>query len=455
VALHHLVERQLVQNAGYGAITLHAAYRRALYESMPPEVREQLHADAALVRTAHGEFTAAAYHHAQAGQAAQAVRLWYAYRYGEIDQGQAGAALHVFSQISQNQLDDAADRELLGLIRGELHKVLGNYLQAQETLRAITWRTPRLAAVAGRLAGDIAELSGEVETAQAAYQEGMRRIDNLLETELALFHRDQGWIFRRQKRLDQAWREVQSAQYELENLQGHLHHDRRDFAQAEEHYGRALTLAQALQYADGEAKSRNALAAVLIKQDRFAEAEAHFEQAHQVFQRIGKLLSVGSVRVNQAVACLLDQRPAQAIVYAEQARVLFEQLAHPYGMATAYQALAEAHLAQGALAQAERYGWQALETEEGAVVPDALRVIGEIALERGDYAQAEQYIGQALAAARDNEDRYLEAYALRALGRLYLRRGSRQAVRWLQTAAAVFEQIGLGAEAERTRALVS
>ena len=453
--LARLGERQLVQGDRLGGVALLPAYRQILYDSTPMEVRESLHLEAAAVRTLRGEFTAAAYHFAKAGRPGQALQTWYPHRYTEIDQGQASAALHVFEEISRNQLPERIDQELLSLIRGELQKLLGNYQQAQETLQAITWRTPRLSALARRLIGDIAELSGELETARIVYAEGLSLIGNMLETELVLFHRDLGWIQRRRKSLEEAWDEAQRAQCEVEYLKGHICRDRGQFAQATQHYLQALQLAQDLKMVDSEAKTRNVLAAVLIKQGRFAEAEAHFQQAYQAFQRLGKVLSVASVSVNQAVACLLDERLSDAIAYAEKARTIFEQIQHPYGIATAYQALAEAYLANGDLDDATVYAWKAVETEESAIIPDALRVIGEIYRERGAFDQAMHYLSQSLEMARENEDKYLEAYTLRALAKLNLQQANdRDSEAYLQRAMEIFDEIGLSYEAERSRQLL-
>ncbi|NJN00055.1 MAG: tetratricopeptide repeat protein [Phormidesmis sp. RL_2_1] len=453
--LMRLTERQLVQHNRQGTVTLLPSYRQILYDTVPMEVKEALHIDAATVRALRGEFTAAAYHLTKSSRPAQAVRTWYPQRYLEIDQGQASAALHLFEGISLNQLTEQTDQELLSLIRGELQKLLGNYQQAQATLHAITWRTPRLSALARRLTGDIAELNGDLEAAKIVYEQGLSLIGDLLETELALFHRDMGWIQRRRKSLDEAWDEAQRAEHEVAYLKGHICRDRGQFTQAEAHYLQALQLAQELKIVDSEAKTRNALAAVMIKQGQFTAAEAHFQQAYQTFQRLGKVLSVASVSVNQAVACLLDERASDAIAYAEKARTIFEQIQHPYGIATAYQALAEAYLANGNLDDATIYAWKAVETEESAIIPDALRVIGEIYRERGAFDQAAHYLGQSLATAHENEDQYLAAYTLRALGKLDLEQANYQSAKaHFHRAIELFDEIGLGYEAARSRRLL-
>lgn len=453
-ALQQLLHRQLIQSDGKGGVTLLAAYRRALVGQLTPELREVLHSQAAVARAFRQEMTAAAYHWVQAREYQTAVRLWYAHRKQEIEQGQGNAALHVFDNISHTQLEDEQDQQLLGLIRAELHKLLGNYWQAEATLQAITWRTPRLAAAARRLTGDIAELTGELARARMAYADGQAIVESLLESELVLLHRGLGWVYRRQKMLDEAWREAQSAQYEVENLKGNILREWGDFTLAEAHYQQALHLAQELKNIGSEAKTRNALASLLIKQGKFTEAESHFEQAHQLFRRLGRLLSVASVRLNQSVACMLSGRPADAIPHALRAKGIFERLQHSYGVATVYQSLAEAHLALGELSPAIQYAQDAIGCEEETVIPDALRVIGEAQLALGNFLEAQAMIQQAIDAAVANRDRYLEAYAYRAMAKvLAARNQGDEAQQMLAQAVAIFEDMQLPDEVERCHTL--
>ncbi len=455
VALQQLLHRQLIQHDGKGGIMLFAAYRRALYGQLTPEDREVLHAQAAQVRAFHQEITAAAYHWTQARDYASAVRVWYSHRERQIDQGQAGAALHIFAEISHTQLQNETDQQLLGLIRGELHKLLGNYTQAEATLQAITWRTPRLAAAARRLAGDVAELTGELARARSAYADGQIILETLIESDLVLLHRGMGWVYRRQKMLDDAWQEAQSAQYEVENLKGNILREWGDFALAETHYQQALQLAQELNNIGYEAKTRNAIASLLIKQGKFVEADLHFEHAYQLFRRLGRLLSVASVRVNQSVACMLNGRPAEAIPHALRAKSIFERLQHSYGVATVYQALAEAHLALGDASQAIQYAQDAMGCEEDTVIPDALRVIGEAQLALGDGNGAKATIEQAISAAIENRDRYLEAYAYRALAKVLVAlEQTMEARQVLAQAISIFEEIQLPDEVKRSQTLL-
>jgi len=452
IVLRQLIDHHLLLLDARGGISMLPAYRQVLYARLGQDNREKFHLFAAQVRAELGEITSAAYHLVHGADPETAIRLWFAHKDQETAQGQAGAAQKMFDEISPKQLPTESVRELLALTLTGLYKHLGQYERARTTLRSVEWRMPQLWSSSKRLAGDLSELLGDFNAAKASFEQGQEIITNLLETELALFHRDLGWIYRRQKLLDDAWAEVEAAQYEVDNLKGHIHRDRGDLEQARENYLSALQLANKLGDLAAEARTRNALAALLIKQGAFADAEGHFEEAYQIFRRIGKLLSIASVRVNQSVACLLDGRPDDAIPYAAKALVIFQQLQHPYGIATAHQSFAEAYLACGRLEDAERHGWYAIETEEIVVVPDSLRVLGEIYAARSQYGRAEETLNQAIGAARENRDPYLEAYALRSLGIVKNRQGDMDALEDFQRAIALFEELGIASEVDKTRA---
>jgi tetratricopeptide (TPR) repeat protein len=411
-----------------------------------------LHLDAAAVRASQREYTATAYHYVQAGRPELAVRLWYVHRTAEINQGQAEAALALFRDVSQNQLR-GRDQEYLGLIRSELWHLQGDYARARESLQATLWQTPMLKARARRLEGDVAEIGGELETAARAYQEGLTTLQALNENEVALFHRDLGWVYRRQHNFDHAWREALLARYEIENLQGHIQRDRGNLAEAKLHYLRALELAQELGHTQGEAKTHNVLANLLAQQDELSKAIPHYEEAYHSFQRLGKRASLASVRVNQAASWVMAGQAQNAVPLAAEALALFERFGQPYGIAVAAQTLAEAHLALQEPALAEQYAWRVLETEETRTAPDALRTLGEARLAQQDIHAAEQYIHQSIAEARRNQSLYLEAYAWRALGTVHISQGKpTEAQTALAQAMTLFQEMELSRELESSAA---
>jgi tetratricopeptide (TPR) repeat protein len=110
----------------------------------------------------------------------------------------------------------------------------------------------------------------------------------------------------------------------------------------------------------------------------------------------------------------------QAVEIALAALGLFERLGQSHGQIIAAQNLTEAYLYLGDLVAAENYAQQVIASRSPSVLPDGLRTLGEIRLEQRDFADAEAAIRESMQLAQVNNDRYLEAYGLRALARLYL-----------------------------------
>ncbi|MBN1888583.1 MAG: tetratricopeptide repeat protein [Thermoflexales bacterium] len=449
-ALDKLIKRRLVQTDERGGVEILPAFRATLYELLLPENREALHRQAAAIRANRGEHTAAAYHYLKGRRPQAAIRLWYEHRVHEINQGQAEAALALFGQLSRNQLR-GSDRETLVLLRSELRKSTGEYGQARQDLRSTLWRTPILEARARRLEGDILEVSGELNGALTAYQEGLDTIEAQL-AEAAHFHKNLGWVHMRQRNMDRAWREAQLARYEATNLQGIIQDKMGRYGQAQNYYLEALALAETLRHTQGEAKTRKNLAGLAAQQGDFDQAEVHWKRAGQYYERIGDLTNLASIKANQAFMYNMAGQHQAAIRPAEEALALFEQLGQSYGRAVAAQNLAEAHLALGELEAAERFARQVIQEEETATMPDGLRVLGEIHLARGQLQAAGDLIQQSIQVAQRNEDAFLEAYAWRALGQVRLAEGKdEQARAALDKALELFERLELSREVSKTR----
>jgi tetratricopeptide (TPR) repeat protein len=429
------------------------AFKALLEELIAPESREILHCQAAEIWAARGAYTEAAYHYLKARRPTLAVQLWYEHRREEIDQGQAGAALRLFADLARDMVH-GADREKLILLRSELWKLAGDYGRAREDLRADLWRTPILHARARRLEGDMAEVTGDFDRAQRAYQDGLQTVETALESEVAQFHKNLGWVEMRRGNLEQAWREALLARYEAVNLQGYVQDQLGQYAAARSYYQEALALAETLHHAQGEAKTRRNLATLLAQQGDFSEAEAHWQAASRHFERIENLTSLASIKVNQAFIYNLAGQPQAALTPAGEALSLFEQLGQAYGRSVAAQNLAEAHLALGNLSEAERFARRVIQEEERVVLPDGLRVLGEIKLAQGDLTEARALIQQSIDFARKNQDQFLEAYSWRALGRVYQAMGDREAAQSaLAEAMHLFETLVAPEEVARTRAV--
>jgi hypothetical protein len=139
--LESLLARGLVVDDRAGGYALWPALREMVAAELSAETREQAHLRAAWLRSAHAEYTAAAYHYWQAGRLAEAIQVWFPHRQEAIARGQAGAALAIFQNISLHQVG-AAEREALALLRAELKQLQGDLAGGSADLAGQPWSTP-------------------------------------------------------------------------------------------------------------------------------------------------------------------------------------------------------------------------------------------------------------------------------------------------------------------------
>jgi tetratricopeptide (TPR) repeat protein len=136
--------------------------------------------------------------------------------------------------------------------------------------------------------------------------------------------------------------------------------------------------------------------------------------------------------------------------------ILFEQLGQAYGRAAAAQNLAEAHLALGNLLEAERFARRVIQEEERVAVPNGLWVLGEIKLAQNDLPLARTLIQQSIDLARQNQDKFLEAYAWRTMGCVCIAEDNlAEAQTALAEAVRLFEMLDAPQEVARTALLIA
>ncbi len=445
-AITQLLTWRLVQMDDHAGIQLLPALRIAIEQTLlTDEEKRLLHLEAAMLRTQYGQFTAAAYHYAAGGQNADAVNLLYTYKEQAIDQGQAEAALSVLLPITDAQLDKETQEKLI-LLRAELQKLLGQYESARKTLQSIYWSIPFLSAQRWRMDADIAELRGEVNQAKNAYQTGLEMVEKLL-SESAYFHRGLGYLYTNDVEFEQAQHEVWRIRHDAANLEGFICEMRGDLPGAESAYRIGLQLAQATQYAYGEANTQNKLGRIYGWRGQLAAAEAELQAAITFFRNTGRLNKLASVTYNLALARRLAKEYRSALPLAQEALGWFVQLDEVYGRAVACELLAEIYLGLGNLEQAEQYAHRVIDEEHTSSRPDGLRTLGEVTMRQGKLAEAEPLLRESLTLAQANQDRILEAYALRALSELETTRADLPAAQTsLAQAEQIFRELGLTAE---------
>ena len=109
----------------------------ALSRNCRSTVGRSTHLAAATHHADRSRFTQAAHHYIQAGRSEMALWTWYNHRQQEIEQGQAGAALEMFTPLTQTALPNLEDQRVLALLIAQLCSPAG---RTQEGLAASGWR---------------------------------------------------------------------------------------------------------------------------------------------------------------------------------------------------------------------------------------------------------------------------------------------------------------------------
>ncbi|MEZ4729614.1 MAG: hypothetical protein R3E79_20995 [Caldilineaceae bacterium] len=451
--LLQLVQRRLVQQDGRGGVTLLPALRQVIYEELPVEQREHYHLQAAGIRAARGEYTAAAYHLQQADQPEAAVALWYPQRKSEINRGQGRAALALFEQISQRRLSKARAQEL-ALLRSELYERTGQPDKVIETMTAQTWPTDEPRTIDAQILwGNALRQQGQTDAALDKYAEGVAHQRRLASQAIHL-HTLRSRAYLHQRAMAQARQEVDLARFQVESLQGSFYDLSGNYELAYAHYQTALTIAQTLNDGSAMAHIHHHIALLVGRQTGMVAAATHYEQAMTLYQQSGDRYRVEVVRSNLASTQIQARDFAAAAASARTALRFFEAMGDSVRIAQNASNVAEALVELNQLADAEQYAQQVLAQEEPHSHPYALYTMGTIRRKAHNLAEAELYYSQARHIAALNEDGYLLAYAWEALAEVYQAAGNLAAAQQaVAQADAGFRKLGIGEKIAQVAAL--
>jgi tetratricopeptide (TPR) repeat protein len=452
-ALNGLIAKSLVLTNDRGMVELLPAFRNVILHRLSPETREQLHLLAASLRADRGEYTAAAYHYIKGGLPEAATLLWYQNRRREIDQGQGSAALELFEGVSSHHVSQQA-REMLVLLRSELRMYSGEYDEIKKDLYSTQWQTPLLKSRVMRLEGDMAYERSKFEMAIQKYSEGLETIESIGK-EMILLRKALGRAHTLKRDMSVAWREALLAQYEVENLKGSIQSDRGNYDDALRYFGNALDLAIELEFTEGEGKTRNNLAWILMQRGDYDAAQEQWEHATKCYEKVGDISWQAGIKSNQAVAHIEKGNPDKAVPLLEDAMRVYESLEHERGTAIVNLNMAEAHLLLNRLDAAERYAWRAIENDEPLVMPATYNVLAEIMLGYGKLAEAETFCQKSLELSEANQDSVNLGYGWRTLGKIYLEQGKLEDAKLLlEKAVELFQEVELPKETHDTLAIV-
>ena len=450
-----LLKRRLLLRDGLGGIWVVPALRELIYAELPAEQRETHHLLAAEVRLARAEYTAAAYHYWQGNEENRAVQVWYPHLDTEIQRGQASAAYLIFLGISRRRLRKP-ERSALDLIRAQLHRLNGDATNGLFVLEAGDWSKPsRMNLQASTLRGQFYSCLGYPDKALTSYADGIDTVIHLLR-DLLPFHHQRGIVYVQQREHAKVWSEVRLAEWTIHNLRGLAHDMEGHYAESYTAYRSALTLAELLEDDFRIAQTYCSLAILFGRQQDLYKAETYATAAIEYFERTGDRLNAEQVRGNILSGIYLQVKQYQkAIDAASQALPFFQKIQDPHRFATTAHNLSEAYFELGNFDQAERYANAVLEQEDRFTYPYAHYTLGQIKRKQQAWVAAEVHFIESVNQAQINRDLFLEAYAQRGIGCLYLDWEKKEAaIQTLQEALRLFKQLDIVAEIGETTTLL-
>ncbi|NOK60971.1 MAG: hypothetical protein GFH27_549289n47 [Chloroflexi bacterium AL-W] len=450
-----LTALRLVEHDMAGGVLLLPVLRQAIYQDMSVELRQKLHQEAVAVRLDGGEYTAAAYHLWQGGQPKQAVQVWFPQRTLEITRGHTNAALVVFEGISRNDLGQP-ERKALDLIRGELRQLVGQLRQGLNELEALDWQgESEVSAQVLMLRGEFQAALGYPDAAIKSYAEGIQAIVRL-QNQLVRFRSRQGRLYLHQRELTQSWQGAYRAEYDLRMLRGYLLEEEGCYDKAQQSFEEALKLAKQLQDDAGLAEAERNLAALAGRQQHLDSAIEHAERAMVIYERMGDRVNLEKARSNLSFSYVQAGQFQEAIDVGIEAYTFFRLIREPYFATVTAANIAEAAYGLNDLTKAEQYANEVLSLQEPHTYPYAHFTLGQVKQARRLWQDAYTHFEESRRAAQQNEDVYLMAYALRALGVVAAQMENLPDAQ-VQLAAALklFQQMGIDSEIHETEQIIA
>ena len=451
-ACRSLQARRLCRPSATGELTLLPFYRRLILEEMRPEQRENAHAQAGALRTARGEFTAAAFHYAGAGDPETAVAVWFPNRDLEIERGQAGAALEVFGGLSAKRLPRPTAARLK-LIQNQLYLLVGQSQRVIDNMAGFEWQMDDImAAEAYFQMGDAYRGQANDGFALDAYERAASAVMNHVSLVAnSITYRSR--ILLTQGDLSAAYNEARRAHLFAEFLDGYLAMASGNFDEAQAHFEAALK-----RNGEGRGNERSLmeihrrLGYIAGSRGDIAAAEQHYGVAIDYYKRIGDTLNLEGARADLSGVYLNMRQFDRFIPAAEHALSFFEGIHFEPRISQLTAHLAEAYLETGRLDEAAAYANRVLVMEEPRLRPYALYTLGLVHQRQGRPEYAASAYSDGIRTAQHNGDRFIEAYLHRLFGRLHIEEGDWQSGQVeMDTALSMFADMGIEFEVESTR----
>lgn len=453
--IHRLIERRLLQQDQSGGLTILPLLSNIVYKEMAIEQREMVHISAANVYATRGAITEAAYHFSQGGTPESAVREWFPRMEQEIQRGQIAAALPIFEEISGQHLKPAQQKQL-ALIRGMLNQLRGEPEKVIDSIEPVDWpEDDQLSIDAMFLWGKALDVQGDGILAKEKLARGIDIAAHLMKKTSQL-HVARGLIYMHERDMPMAITDVTWAHFHAEMLDGTIQAERGELTRAQACLGNAVKLAQQLDNLSALGRAHYYLANAASMQQNFDVAFRHYELGIQAYSSSGNQVEEAQLRASLASNFLIATDYGSAIREANTAHQFFQKIKSPYWSALCANTIAEAYFELGELENAEQYAMEVVSHEDSEFFPYGLFTIGSMRRAMQKLHEAQSLLSQSCAIAEENEDRYLLAFAKRALGEVEADLDNTKIAPSHFTAAlALFVQMDIEPEIEKTKKLLA
>lgn len=224
------------------------------------------------------------------------------------------------------------------------------------------------------------------------------------------------------ERLDNRTESAQS----LSNI-GMAARERADYPTAETCFQQSLNLYRELQNAIGIARSLNNLGAISHFRGEYAQSEVYFQQGFDLSSSIQYKLGVALSLNNLGIINRERGNYASAEAYYRQSSLLYREIGHLQGTARILNNLANVAADRGEFHSAENYYQESLSLSRSIGDPRGIDMVlnnlGKLSTEKQEYAVADNYFQQSLEICQSIDDSQGKAVTLNNMGSVAYYRG--------------------------------
>lgn len=455
MAYQTVKSRRLLKEDAFGGITILSLFRELIYEELPLKTRYRFHYQAARVRSERGQTTEAAYHLCRSNKIDDAIALWYAKQDIEIEQGKAGAAYVIFSDLSPRGLLQASGKKLK-IIKDRLNLLYGRSAEVLKDIDKYSWHLDdELTAVELKQRGDANHHLGNIEQALQNYEDAIKSLTHI-SNQITFLTVRRGQLSLEQGKLYEAENEGALAQFELLRLHGLVNMTRGNYLKAKGFFEDALALAQKISNEEKVATASYSLALMVGNAGDPDLAQEIAKPALDYFKKIGNRVQLEGLKAELAGTYLNAGRFDEAIIPIEKALQFFEKIKHDVLIGHLSSNLAEAYFETGNIDQAEQYAYKAINSEHLIVQPYAIYTLGQIHAAKQKFTLAEQAFETGIELARQIGDQFIEAYLHRISGQILLKNMEYEAAKnRIKEALGLFAKLSLQHEIDKTEQILS